>query len=53
MAIRWLLFSAIAALAVITLLAGMEGLEVAVIDRWRELFPRKATAALGGWRLAS
>ncbi len=41
--------SAIVALALITLLAGMEGLEVSVIDRWRELFAGKTTAALGGW----
>jgi hypothetical protein len=27
----------------------MEGLEVSVIDRWRELFPGKTTAVLGGW----
>jgi hypothetical protein len=41
--------SAVVALALMTLLAGMEGLEVSVIDRWRELFPGKTTSALGGW----
>lgn len=33
--------SAVVALGLIALLAGMEGLEVSVIDRWRELFPGK------------
>ena len=41
--------SAVVALALITLLAVMEGLEVSVIDRWRQLFPGKTTAALGAW----
>jgi hypothetical protein len=30
------------------LLAGMEGLEVAVIDRWRKLFPERTTLELAG-----
>ena len=30
---------AVCALLLMILLAGMEGLEVAVIDRWRELYP--------------
>jgi hypothetical protein len=41
--------SAVVALALMTLLAGMEGLEVSVIDRWRELFPGKTTSVLGAW----
>jgi hypothetical protein len=41
--------SAVVALALMALLAGMEGLEVSVIDRWRELFPGKTTFALGAW----
>ena len=43
------IISAVVALALMTLLAGMEGLEVSVIDRWRELFPGKTTSALGAW----
>jgi len=41
--------SAVVTLGLFALLAGMEGLEVSVIDRWRELFPGKTTAVLGGW----
>jgi hypothetical protein len=41
--------SAVVALALIMVLLVMEGLEVSVIDRWRELFPGKTTAVLGGW----
>jgi hypothetical protein len=41
--------TAVVALALMALLAGMEGLEVSVIDRWRELFPGKTTSALGAW----
>jgi hypothetical protein len=44
--------SAVIALGLITVLAVMEGLEVSVIDRWRELFPGKTTAVLGGWLAA-
>jgi hypothetical protein len=43
------IITAVVALALMALLAGMEGLEVSVIDRWRELFPGKTTSALGGW----
>ena len=31
------------------LLAGMEGLEVAVIDRWRVRYPQRSPADLAGW----
>ncbi len=44
--------SAGAALALMCLLAGMEGLEVAVIDRWRELYPNRTTSELAGWLAA-
>lgn len=30
----------------------MEGLEVAVIDRWRKLFPERTTSELAGWLAA-
>jgi hypothetical protein len=46
------LITAIAALALMTLLAGMEGLEVAVIDRWRTMFPTRSTSDLAGWLAA-
>jgi hypothetical protein len=44
--------SAAAALALMCLLAGMEGLEVAVIDRWRSLYPDRTTSELAGWLAA-
>ena len=44
--------SAVLALALMTLLAGMEGLEVAVIDRWRVLYPERTTSQLAGWLAA-
>lgn len=44
--------TAVVALALMTLLAGMEGLEVAVIDRWRVLFPGLTTAHLAAWLAA-
>jgi hypothetical protein len=44
--------TAVVALALMTLLAGMEGLEVAVIDRWRSLFPDLTTSHLAGWLAA-
>jgi hypothetical protein len=44
--------SAVAALLLLCLLAGMEGLEVAVIDRWRSLYPDRTTAELAGWLAA-
>jgi Mg2+/Co2+ transporter CorB len=34
------------------LLAGMEGLEVAVIDRWSHLYPERSTADLAAWLAA-
>ena len=34
------------------LLAGMEGLEVAVIDRWSHLYPDRAMSDLGDWLAA-
>lgn len=46
------LITAVAALSLLLLLAGMEGLEVAVIDRWRSLYPEKTTADLAGWLAA-
>ena len=44
--------SAVLSLALLTLLAGMEGLEVAVIDRWRVLYPDRATSELAAWLAA-
>jgi hypothetical protein len=43
---------AVCALLLMILLAGMEGLEVAVIDRWRELYPERSTSDLAGWLAA-
>ena len=43
------IITAVVALGLMVLLAGMEGLEVSVIDRWQELFPGKTTSALGAW----
>jgi hypothetical protein len=44
--------TAVATLALLVLLAGMEGLEVSVIDRWRSLYPERTTADLAGWLAA-
>jgi hypothetical protein len=44
--------TAIVALGLMALLAGMEGLEVAVIDRWRVLYPDRTTSQLAGWLAA-
>ena len=44
--------SAVAALSLMCLLAGMEGLEVAVIDRWRPMFPERTTSELAAWLAA-
>lgn len=44
--------TAVVALSLMTLLAGMEGLEVAVIDRWRVLYPDRTTSELAGWLAA-
>jgi len=46
------LVTALVALALMTLLAGMEGLEVAVIDRWRVMYPDRTTSQLAGWLAA-
>jgi hypothetical protein len=43
---------AVCALLLMILLAGMEGLEVAVIDRWRELYPDRSTHELAAWLAA-
>ena len=40
------------ALLLMILLMGMEGLEVAVIDRWRELYPERSNSELAGWLAA-
>jgi hypothetical protein len=39
-------------LLLMLLLAGMEGLEVAVIDRWSQLYPERPTSDLAGWLAA-
>jgi hypothetical protein len=44
--------TALVALSLMTLLAGMEGLEVAVIDRWRINVPDRTTNELAGWLAA-
>jgi hypothetical protein len=36
-------------LLLMLLLAGMEGLEVAVIDRWSHLYPERSTSDLAAW----
>ena len=46
------LITAIAALALLVLLLGMEGLEVAVIDRWRSMYPERTTSDLAAWLAA-
>lgn len=43
---------AVIALLLMLLLAGMEGLEVAVIDRWRQLYPERTTHDLAAWLAA-
>ena len=44
--------AAVVALLLMLLLAGMEGLEVAVIDRWSHLYPERPTSDLAGWLAA-
>jgi hypothetical protein len=39
-------------LLLMLLLAGMEGLEVAVIDRWSDLYPERPTSDLAAWLAA-
>ena len=46
------LITALGAIALLILLAGMEGLEVAVIDRWRSLYPQRTTSDLAAWLAA-
>jgi hypothetical protein len=46
------LITAVAALALLVLLFGMEGLEVAVIDRWRTMYPERTTSDLAAWLAA-
>lgn len=46
------IISAIVAFALLALLAGMEGLEVAVIDRWRAIYPDRPTSQLAAWLAA-
>jgi hypothetical protein len=46
------IITAVVALALMTLLAGMEGLEVAVIDRWKVMYPDRTTSQLAGWLAA-
>ena len=41
--------AAVCAILLMLLLAGMEGLEVAVIDRWRDMFPDRPRSELGEW----
>jgi hypothetical protein len=40
---------AVCALLLMVLLMGMEGLEVAVIDRWRTVYPERSPHELAGW----
>src|SRR6476469_5334871 len=47
-----LLIKGVIALALMTLLAAMEGLEVSVIDRWRNIYPDRTTKELAGWLAA-
>ena len=47
-----LIIKGLIALALMALLAAMEGLEVAVIDRWREMYPERGTKLLAGWLAA-
>jgi Mg2+/Co2+ transporter CorB len=46
------LITAVGALALLVLLAAMEGLEVAMIDRWRSLYPERTTSDLAAWLAA-
>jgi hypothetical protein len=47
-----LLIKGVIALALMALLAAMEGLEVSVIDRWRNIYPERTTKELAGWLAA-
>jgi hypothetical protein len=46
------LIKGVCALLLMALLAGMEGLEVAVIDRWSSLYPDRPSSELAGWLAA-
>jgi hypothetical protein len=46
------IITAVAAIALLCLLAAMEGLEVAVIDRWKVMYPDRSTAQLAKWLAA-
>jgi hypothetical protein len=46
------IITAVAALALMCLLAGMEGLEVAVIDRWKVMYADRSTSQLANWLAA-
>jgi len=46
------IITALAALSLMCLLAGMEGLEVAVIDRWKVMYPERSTSQLASWLAA-
>jgi hypothetical protein len=46
------LVTAVVAMVLLTLLAGMEGMEVAVIDRWRIVFPDGSKSHLAAWLAA-
>jgi hypothetical protein len=46
------LIMAVVALLLMALLAVMEGLEVAVIDRWTHLYPERSMSDLAGWLAA-
>ena len=41
--------AAVCAILLMLLLAGMEGLEVAVIDRWRTVYPERTAHDLARW----
>jgi CBS domain containing-hemolysin-like protein len=47
-----LVIKAVVWLLLMLLLAGMEGLEVAVIDRWSHLYPERSTSDLAAWLAA-
>jgi hypothetical protein len=47
-----LAIKAVVWLLLMLLLAGMEGLEVAVIDRWSNLYPERSVSDLAGWLAA-
>ena len=46
------IITAVATLALMTLLAVMEGGEVAVIDRWKVMYPERSRSQLAGWLAA-